>query len=93
MRTNFMTAEAVVAEMRSNSLLNAARRIVAGAFADIEQGMAQRKPLTIIEARNIEFDAVIQMAALLGVELKPGQVADEVTRQDTDTGAAPSPTA
>ncbi len=91
MRTNFMTAEAVVAEMQSDSRLNAARRIVSGAFAEIEQGMAQRKPLTIIEARNIEFDAVIQMAALLGVELKPGQVVDEVTRQDA--GTAPSPTA
>lgn len=67
-----MNSEQVVAEMQSDSVLNKARQIFSFAYAGIEQGMAQRKPLTIIEARALEFDAVIRVAALLGVELKPG---------------------
>lgn len=42
-------------------------------MAEIDTGSQQRKPLTIFEVQHLEFSAVIEIAALLGVELTPGQ--------------------
>jgi hypothetical protein len=70
--TETMSNQEILAELKSGSLLNQARRILSTAFADIDTGSKQRKPLTIFEMQNIEFAAVIEIAALLGVELKPG---------------------
>lgn len=76
MRRDFMTPKEVVAEMQSGSPLAQARSIFHEAWAELDTGLRQRKPLTTIEVRNIEFDAVIRIAALLGVELKPSQLAE-----------------
>lgn len=76
MRRDFMTPKEVVSEMQSGSLLAQARTIFHGAWAEIDTGLQQRRPLTMIEVRNMEFDAVIRVAALLGVELKPSQPAE-----------------
>jgi hypothetical protein len=73
-KTQTMSNEEVLAELKSNSLLDQARRILSTALAEIETGSQQRTPLTIFEVRNIEFSAVMEIAALLGIELKPGQV-------------------
>lgn len=75
MRTDFLSPQQVVAEMTSDSQLSQARKIFSSAWAEITDGMAQRRPLSIIEVRNIEFDAVIKIAALFGVELEPVQPA------------------
>jgi hypothetical protein len=71
MRTDFLTPKEVVGEMQSGSLLAQARTIFHEAWAEIDTGFRQRTPLTTIEVRNIEFDAVIKIAGLLGVDLKP----------------------
>jgi hypothetical protein len=73
MRRDFMTKEAVVAEMTSGSQLAKARTVFSSAYAEIDTAMRQRSPLTIIEIRNMEFDAVMKVAAILGVDLEPGQ--------------------
>jgi hypothetical protein len=78
-----MTPGEVVAEMKSDSLLNSIRRVISDASGEIANGAMQRVPPGPIEIRNIEFDAAIRVAALLGVELKPGQGENE--------GATPSP--
>jgi hypothetical protein len=74
MRTNFMTGEEVVREMRSGSTLARAGGVLRTAVASIDAGLMQRVPLTTIEVRNIEFAAVIEIAAMLGVTLEPGQL-------------------
>jgi hypothetical protein len=58
--------------MQSGSLLSQAHRAYAESWAMIDTGLRQRTRLTPIEVREMEFDAVIKIAALLGVELKPG---------------------
>ncbi|MDW9481941.1 hypothetical protein GOB57_25150 [Sinorhizobium meliloti] len=77
MRRDFLTPQQVVTEMRSGSTLAQARSVLGEAYAEIETGLRQREPLSIIEMRNIEFDAVIRIAELLGVELKPTQPGDK----------------
>ncbi|MCZ7862824.1 hypothetical protein O9X98_15720 [Agrobacterium salinitolerans] len=77
MRRDFLTPKEVVAEMQSGSVLAQARSIFSEAWAELDTGLRQRKPLTPIEVRNIEFDAVIRIAGLLGVELQPSQPADK----------------
>ena len=66
-----MTGKEVVAELKSGSLLAKVHAIVSEAAAEIANGQLQRKPLSIIEIRNIEFDTAISVAAALGVELAP----------------------
>lgn len=68
-----MSNQEILAELKSDSLLNQARRILSTAMAEIDTGSQQRKPLTVFEIQNIEFAATIKIAALLGVELKPGE--------------------
>ncbi|TLX16218.1 hypothetical protein [Rhizobium sp. MHM7A] len=71
--TEIMSNQEILAELKSGSLLNQARRILSTTMAEIDTGLKQRKPLTIFEVQNLEFSAVIEIAALLGVELKTGQ--------------------
>jgi hypothetical protein len=71
MRRDFLKPAEVVAEMRSGSQLALAQSVFHEAWAELDTGLRQRKPLTPIEVRNIEFDAVIKIAALLGVDLSP----------------------
>jgi hypothetical protein len=63
----------ILDEMQSQSKLNQARRILVNATAQIEQGQAQRVPLSIFEVRAMEFDAVIKIATVLGVPLEYGE--------------------
>ena len=64
-----MTDAEIIAEIRTTSPLNNARQEFRFACARIEQAGMQRKPLTAIEERRMEFDAVRQIAKALGVEL------------------------
>ena len=73
LRTELLTNQEVLAELKSNSLLNQARRILSATMAEIDTGSKQRVPLTIFEVQNLEFAAVIEIAALLDVKLAPGQ--------------------
>lgn len=67
-----MTDEAVVGEIKGTSTLNNARREFSHWSAKIEQaGQQQRKPLTSIELRRLEFEAVVAIALAIGVKLKP----------------------
>lgn len=77
LRTEFMTRQEILAELKSNSLLNQVRRIIGEAMAEIDTGSRQRVPLTIFEVQNLEFSAAIEVAALLGVKLEPGQASDQ----------------
>jgi hypothetical protein len=70
----FATPADVVDELKGESLLNQARRIFSFSSAAIEQANQQRRAPGPIEIREMEFDAVVKIAALLGVELKPGQL-------------------
>jgi hypothetical protein len=71
--TPTMSNQEILAELKSGSLLDQARRILSTAMAEIDTGSQQRRPMTIFEMQNIEYAAVIKIAALLGVELNPGQ--------------------
>lgn len=88
-RTTIMSNQEILAELRSDSLLNQARRILSIAMAEIDTGSQQRKPLTIFEIQNLEFSAVIEIAALLGVELKPGVNTSLVAQHQTGTTVVP----
>jgi hypothetical protein len=61
-----MTDEEVLAELRRDTPLNRARRILSSTCAQIEQGGMQRRPLGPIEMRRLEFEAVRKIW-----ELKP----------------------
>lgn len=65
----------ILDEMNSDSKLNQARRILLNAAGQIEQGQAQRTPLSIFEIRAIEFEAIIKIATVLGVPLGYGEQA------------------
>jgi hypothetical protein len=64
-----MTDEQVLAELRSDGALNRARRLFSSWSARIEQAGAQRKPLSPIEMRRMEFEAVTAIAAALEIKL------------------------
>ena len=68
-----MSNQEILAELKSGSRLDQARRILSNAMAKIDTGSQQRNPMTVFEMQNIQYAAVIEMAALLGVELKPGE--------------------
>ena len=53
-----MTDDEVMAELRSDSVLNKARSAFSGWSGKIEQAMAQRRPISPIEMRRMEFEAV-----------------------------------
>lgn len=68
-----MSNQEILAELKSGSRLDQARRILSNAMAEIDTGSQQRNPMTILEMRNIEYAAVMKIAGLLGVELRPGE--------------------
>ncbi len=59
----------VIAEIKTTSPLNRARQAFRFAAARIEQAEQRHKPLTAIETRRMEFEAVLAIAKELGVEL------------------------
>jgi hypothetical protein len=64
-----MTDEELIAELRSTSVLNRARRQFSNWSAKIEQAQAQRRPISPIEMRRMEFEAVRAIANELGVKI------------------------
>jgi hypothetical protein len=58
-----MTDDEVIAELRSDSPLNKARQQFSSWSARIEQKGQQRRPLTPIEMRRMEFEAVQAIVA------------------------------
>jgi hypothetical protein len=64
-----MTEGEVISELQVSTPLNRARRAFSSWCAKIEQAGLQRKPLTPIEVRRMEFDAVRAIAREFGVEL------------------------
>ena len=59
----------VIAELDSGSKFNQARQKFSDASARIEQASMQRSPLLPIQARRMEFEAVREIAKVLGVEV------------------------
>ena len=53
-----MNDDEVMRELRSNSPWNKARQVFSSESARIEQAAAQRTPLTPVEMRRMEFEAV-----------------------------------
>jgi hypothetical protein len=64
-----MTDDEVMAELGTRSALDKARIEFSSWSARIEQAGQQRKPLSPIEMRRMEFEAVRAIAAVLGVKL------------------------
>jgi hypothetical protein len=64
-----MTDGEVLAELRTDSVLNRARRALSSHCGRIEHAQAQRSPPSPVDVRRMEFDAVREIASLLGVEL------------------------
>lgn len=62
-----MTDQEVIQELRSDSRLNKARAVFSGECGCIDQASRQRTPLSPIEMRRMEFDAIKKIAAALGV--------------------------
>jgi hypothetical protein len=58
---------ATMALLRSEGPLQEARRIFSSYSARIEQAGEQRRPSSIIEIRRMEFEAVAEIAAALGM--------------------------
>jgi hypothetical protein len=69
------TNEQIMAELRSNSNLNAARAKFSHHYALIEQSMEQRATSGPIDIRGMEFDAVIAVARALGCTIELGHLA------------------
>jgi hypothetical protein len=58
-----VTDDEVMAELRSDSKLNRARREFSSASARIEQAGLQRSPASPIDVRRMEFEAVRKIVA------------------------------
>jgi hypothetical protein len=56
----------VLDELAANSTLNHVRKAFSSACARIEQSGAQRKPLTPIELRRMEFEAAVKILDAYG---------------------------
>jgi hypothetical protein len=63
-----MTDEELMTELRSDSALNKARQLFSSWRARIETAGAQRRPLSPVEMRKMEFAAVRAIAAALAGE-------------------------
>jgi hypothetical protein len=61
------TAEEIMAELRSDSRLNKARAAFSANSARIEQASQQRRPLSPVDIRKMEFEAVGAIAKALEV--------------------------
>lgn len=64
-----MTDEEVLRELRSDSAFNQARRAFSSWSGRIEQAQQQRRALSPIEMRRMEFEAVRAIASALGLKL------------------------
>lgn len=64
-----MTDKELFEELRSTSPLNRARKHFSSWCAKIEQAGQQHTPLTAIEMRKMEFEAIKAIAKELGVIL------------------------
>lgn len=60
-----MTDEEMMSELQSDSVLNKARKIFNGQSAKIEQVMQQSRPISPIEMRRMEFEAVQKIQTIL----------------------------
>lgn len=64
-----MTKEEVIALMQSDTPLNRARKIFSNAWATLENSQQQRKPMTIFEIREMEFETVRKIVREFEIEL------------------------
>ena len=60
-----MTDDEVMAELKSDSKINRARREFSSACGRIEQAGQQRTPLGPIHMRRMEFEAVMKIVAIV----------------------------
>lgn len=60
-----MTDDECIALLRGNSRLNQARQVFSSYSARIEQAQAQRKPLSPVEMRKLEFEAVEKITEII----------------------------
>jgi hypothetical protein len=67
-----MTTEEVMHHLASDSLLNQVRRKISSHTGKVEQAMQQVKHLSPVALRKMEFEAAIEIAATLGIDLTPG---------------------
>ncbi len=65
-----MTQDEVLAELKTDSLFNKARREFSSASAKIEQASQQRTSLAPVDMRRMEFKAVEKILAIYGVKVK-----------------------
>ena len=66
-----MTTEEVLHHLGSDSLLNQVRRKISSHTGKVEQAMQQVKSLSPVALRRMEFEAAIEIAATLGIDLTP----------------------
>ena len=64
-----LSDEQVMLLLKSDALINRARKEFSNNCGLLDQAGRQRKPLTPIEMRRMEFEAVMKIASVLGVEL------------------------
>lgn len=67
--TNRMTDAEVMEALRSDSNLNRARQVFSSQCGLIDQAAHQKRSITPIELRRMEFEAVQNIAIALGVKL------------------------
>lgn len=77
------TDDEVMALLRSADPLNKARMVFSSWSAKIEQAGQQREPLTPIEMRRLEFEAVEKIASMLA-ERTSADVSSPVTTERND---------
>lgn len=65
-----MTDEELMREIGTDSPLNRARKTFRFAAAGIEQAQAQRRLISPVQVRRMEFEAVERIAAELGLRTK-----------------------
>jgi hypothetical protein len=68
-RLTWMTDQEVMTALRSDTPLNRARAVFSAECGRIDQAGHQCTPLSPIEMRGMEFEAVRKIAAALGVEV------------------------
>jgi len=61
----------VMHHLASDSLLNQVRRKISSHTGKVEQAMQQVKSLSPVALRRMEFEAAIEIAATLGIDLTP----------------------
>lgn len=70
-----ITIEQATQELKNGeTILNQARSKFRHSYGKIEQACAQRRPPTTLEILKMEYEAVIEIASVLGIELKPTDI-------------------